>query len=166
MLRSTAAVGAVLTAVSLVSGCGGSSNKGKPQSTAWGHHTWRSGVTIEVVGARPCKPSSTAYPGDARFGAIVSIRVRNGGVGDYRLRDMAPSNPERAEGASRLLADPGGPCEAPLLPDKQVAPGHEVTFDSAYTVNDSSGKMTLVLSPDHDAEPIAYTGRVHITRGA
>lgn len=166
MLRSRAAVAAALAVGSLATGCGSSSVEGKAQRSAWGHYTWPNDVSIEVTTGRPCKPGPNAYPSDVRFGAIVSIRVSNQGDGDYRLRDMVPSSADRGEGASRLLDDPDGPCDTPLLPDKQIKPGEVFVLRSAYTVPHADGKMTLVLSPNYESEPIAFSGTVPVTQGA
>lgn len=164
--RRIPAIAAAVVSLPALGACS-STTEGHPEHTAWGHHTWPDGISIEVTTGQACTPGPNAYPGGTRLGALISIKVSNGGDHDYRLRDLVPSSPERGQGAARQLDDPGGPCDTPLLPDKQVPPRQEVTFISAYTVTDvSGGKVMLVLAPNRTAEPVTFSGTIPVTHGA
>jgi len=154
----TARTAAVAALCALLAGCV-STISGQAHYTYWGRNAWQ-GITIEVTSGQACAPGPNVHP-RARLGALITIMVTNGRSYDYRLRDMTFSRPERAPDADRLLADPGGPCDAPLLPDRMIPPNQQFTFTIAFTVADvSAGKVTLALAPDFKAEPALFTGIV------
>ncbi|OZM70300.1 hypothetical protein CFN78_25565 [Amycolatopsis antarctica] len=155
---------ALATIAGVVAGCA-STTEGSADYTAWGHNTWPDGISIEVLGAQPCTPSSNAYPTGTSHGAIVSIKILNRSTTDYRVRDLAVSSPERAPGAAKLLEDPAGPCDSPLVPDEKVPPGQDFTFTDAYVLA-PSGDLKLVLAPAHSAEPVTFAGTVPTSRPA
>lgn len=132
---------------------------GKTSALAWGApYTYEDGVQVTVQRAVPYKPSSTAYPPEARNGNAVKVTVKivnnSGAALDV---DLALPHARDDQGAEAEMAFDGS---VPKMFKGSVMAGESMTGTFAFVVPKGTKSLHFEISPGTEYDDAIWSGPI------
>ncbi|MFF1415659.1 DUF4352 domain-containing protein [Streptomyces sp. NPDC058289] len=132
---------------------------GKTSALAWGKpYTYEDGVQVTVQGATPYKPSSTAYPAEARNGNAVKVTVKivnnSGAALDVSL---ALPNARDDQGTEAEMAFDGS---VPKMFKGSVMAGESMTGTFAFVVPEGTKSLHFEIAPGTEYDDAIWSGPI------
>ncbi|MER5486163.1 DUF4190 domain-containing protein [Streptomyces sp. NPDC002812] len=132
---------------------------GKTSALAWGKpYTYEDGVQVTVQGATPYKPSSTAYPPEARNGNAVKVTVKivnnSGAALDVSL---ALPHARDDQGTEAEMAFDGS---VPKMFKGSVMAGESMTGTFAFVVPEGTKSLHFEIAPGTKYDDAIWSGPI------
>lgn len=132
---------------------------GITSALAWGApYTYEDGVQVTVQRAVPYKPSSTAYPPEARNGNAVKVTVKIVNNSDAAL-DVSLALPH-ARGDQGTEADMAFDGTVPKMFKGSVMAGESMTGTFAFVVPKGTKNLHFEISPGIEYDDAIWSGPI------
>ncbi|MFD5143255.1 DUF4352 domain-containing protein [Streptomyces sp. NPDC058401] len=132
---------------------------GRTSALAWGKpYTYEDGVQVTVQSAVPYKPSSTAYPAEARNGNAVKVTVKivnNSGA----ALDVSLALPH-ARDDQGTEAEMAFDSSVPKMFKGSVMAGESMTGTFAFLVPEGTKSLHFEIAPDVEREDAIWNGPI------
>ncbi|MGW5395645.1 DUF4352 domain-containing protein [Streptomyces sp. NPDC003952] len=132
---------------------------GRTSALAWGKpYTYEDGVQVTVLGAAPYKPSSTAYPAEARNGnaAKVTVKIVNNSGAALDV-SLALPHARDDQGTEAEMAFDGS---VPKMFKGSVMAGESMTGTFAFLVPEGTKSLHFEIAPDTEYEDAVWSGPI------